>query len=41
MKTVKNKNTGELKRLNDKEAQKLVNQTFLGWVYCSKKEWKK
>lgn len=41
MKTLRHKNTGEIKRLNDKEAQKLVSQSHLGWVYCSKSEWRK
>lgn len=40
MKTLKNSKTGELKRLNDKEAHKLVKQEFLGWKYTSKQDWK-
>lgn len=39
MKTLKNKN-GEIKRVNDKEAQKLVTQRHLGWSYCPKSEFK-
>jgi hypothetical protein len=39
MKTIKNKN-GEIKRLSDKEAQKLVMQKHLGWNYCAKSEFK-
>lgn len=39
MKTVKNKN-GEIKRMNDREAQKLVSQKHLGWSYCPKSEFK-
>ena len=39
MKTIKNKN-GEIKRLRDKEAQKIVSQKHLGWNYCSKSEFK-
>jgi hypothetical protein len=39
MKTIKNKN-GEIKRLKDKEAQKIVSQKHLGWNYCSKSEFK-
>lgn len=40
MKTLKNSKTGELKRINDKEAEKLVRQTFLGWGYVPKEIWK-
>jgi hypothetical protein len=40
MKTLKNSKTGEIKRLNDKEAEKLVKQTFLGWSYIPKDLWK-
>ena len=40
MKTLKNNKTGELKRLHDKEAQKLVLQTYMGWEYCPKHVWK-
>lgn len=40
MKTIKNEKTGELKRLNDREAEKLVSQSFSGWKYSSKTEWK-
>jgi hypothetical protein len=41
MKTLKNSKTGEIKRLHDQAAQKLVLQTFLGWEYTPKSEWKK
>jgi hypothetical protein len=40
MKTLKNNKTGELKRLNDKDAEKLIKQTFLGWEYVAKKYFK-
>lgn len=40
MKTLRNTKTGELKRVNDKESQKLVSQTYLGWQYCPKNVWK-
>lgn len=40
MKTIRNSKTGELKRLNDKEAEKMVRQEYLGWKYTSKKDWK-
>ena len=41
MKTLKNSKSGEIKRLHDQAAHKLVIQTFLGWVYTPKSEWKK
>ena len=41
MKTLKNSKSGEIKRLHDNAAHKLVMQTFLGWVYTPKSEWKK
>ena len=41
MKTLKNSKTGEIKRLHDNAAHKLVIQTFLGWGYVPKSEWKK
>lgn len=41
MKTLLNMVTGELKRVNDKEAEKLVRQKFLNWIYTSKEKWKK
>jgi hypothetical protein len=41
MKTLLNMVTGELKRVNDKEAEKLVRQKFLNWMYISKEKWKK
>jgi len=41
MKTLKNSKTGEIKRLHDKAAHNLVIQTFLGWGYVPKSEWKK
>ena len=40
MKTLRNTKTGELKRVHDKEAQKLFLQTYLGWQYCPKNVWK-
>ena len=40
MKTIRNTKTGELKRVHDKEAQKLFLQTYLGWEYCPKNVWK-
>jgi len=40
MKTLRNSKTGELKRLNDKEAEKLVRQEYLGWGYVPKEMWK-
>lgn len=42
MKTVKNTKTGEIKRLEDKQAQQLTrpSASYLGWVYCPKSEWK-
>jgi hypothetical protein len=39
MKTLKHK-SGELKRVNDREAEKLVHQKHLGWNYCAKSEFK-
>lgn len=41
MKTLRNSKTGELKRVNDREAEKLVNQPYLGWNYVPKEFWKK
>ena len=40
MKTLKNKQTGKIKRVNDKEAHSIVSSAYLGWEYCSKSEWK-
>ena len=40
MKTLKNKKTGEIKRVDDKTANMMVSQTFLGWEYCPKSLWK-
>lgn len=42
MKTIKNTKTGEIKRLEDKQAQQLTRPSvsYLGWVYCPKSEWK-
>jgi len=41
MKTIRNTKTGEIKRLNDKEAHKAVTlQSYLGWSYVSKEVWK-
>ena len=41
MKTIKNSKTGEIKRLHDVAAHKLVMNTYLGWGYVPKSEWKK
>lgn len=41
MKTIRNKKTGELKRLNDREAHKMIVTTYLGWEYVPKQVWKK
>lgn len=40
MKTIKHK-TGEIKRLSNVEAEKLIKQKHLGWTYCAKSEFKK
>ena len=41
MKTIRNQKTGEIKRLNDKEAHKVVTiQGYLGWSYVPKNVWK-
>ncbi len=41
MKTIRNQKTGEIKRLNDKEAHKVVTQhAYLGWSYIPKNVWK-
>lgn len=41
MKTIRNQKTGEIKRLNDKEAHKVVTQQgYLGWSYIPKNVWK-
>lgn len=41
MKTIRNQKTGEIKRLNDKEAHKVVTQQgYLGWSYVPKTMWK-
>jgi len=41
MKTIRNSKTGEIKRLHDEGAEKLVSNTYLGWNYVPKSEWKK
>jgi len=41
MKTIRNSKTGEIKRLHDEGAHKLVSNTYLGWGYVPKSEWKK
>jgi hypothetical protein len=38
MKTIKNKKTGELQRVDEKIANNMVG---LSWEYCPKSEWKK
>jgi len=40
MKTIKNQNSEEIKRVGDKEAEKLVRQLFSVWKYCPKQHWK-
>lgn len=41
MKTIRNQKTGEIKRLKDKEAHKVVTQQgYLGWSYIPKNVWK-
>ena len=41
MKTIRNQKTGEIKRLNDKEAHKIITQQgYLGWSYIPKNVWK-
>lgn len=41
MKTIRNTKTGEIKRLKDKEAHKMVvTQGYLGWSYVPKEVWK-
>jgi hypothetical protein len=41
MKTIRNQKTGEIKRLNDKDAHKIVSQQgYLGWTYVPKDMWK-
>jgi hypothetical protein len=39
MKTIKNKNSGELSRVNDTQAD--INVASGRWIFCSKEEWKK
>jgi hypothetical protein len=41
MKTIRNSKTGEIKRLHDEGAEKLISNTYLGWNYVPKSEWKK
>lgn len=40
MKTLKNNKTNEIRRVDDKTARTMVNQSFLGWEYCPKLLWK-
>jgi hypothetical protein len=40
MKTLKNKTTGVIKRVSDKEAHQMVSASYLGWEYTSKTVWK-
>jgi len=37
MKTIKNKSTGEVKRIKEKDAKQVLDT---GWAYCPKSEWK-
>jgi hypothetical protein len=38
MKTIKNKQTGKVKRIREKDAKQILQA---GWVYCPKSEFKK
>ena len=40
MKTIRNKNTGEIRRAENKEANNLVDAKFLGWEFIPKSVWK-
>ena len=40
MKTIRNSKTGEIKRLHDEGVHKLVSNTYMGWGYVPKSEWK-
>ena len=41
MKTIRNQKTGEIKRLNDREAHRIVTKEgYLGWSYVPKNMWK-
>lgn len=41
MKTILNEKTGEVKRVSDEDARKLVNAKRSVWKYCPKSLWKK
>ena len=40
MKTIRNTKTGEIKRVDDKDANNMVSSTWQGWEYCPKSLWK-
>ena len=40
MKTIRNKNTQEIRRVGDKEARTMVDPGYLGWEYIPKSVWK-
>jgi hypothetical protein len=40
MKTIRNTKTGEIKRVDNKDANNMVGTKWQGWEYCSKSLWK-
>ena len=40
MKTIRNTKTGEIKRVDDKDANNMVSASWQGWEYCPKSLWK-
>ncbi len=40
MKTIRNTKTGEIKRVDDKDANNMVKTKWQGWEYCPKSLWK-
>lgn len=40
MKTIRNKNTQEIRRVEDREARSMVDPGYLGWEYIPKSVWK-
>jgi len=40
MKTIRNKQTGEIKRVDNKEAHNLVGVSYLNWEFIPKSIWK-
>ena len=40
MKTIRNTKTGEIKRVDDKDANNMVGTSWQGWEYCPKSLWK-